>query len=62
MWNRTEGLCGKIDGDLRNDFLTREGLSSKSVTTLASSWKVDDLEGNIKDVNKLLLELLSKIS
>uniref|UniRef100_A0AAR5QHC1 Hemocytin n=1 Tax=Dendroctonus ponderosae TaxID=77166 RepID=A0AAR5QHC1_DENPD len=49
LWNRTEGLCGKIDGDKRNDLLTKEGHLSKSIATLASSWQVDDLEDPCND-------------
>ncbi|XP_030749920.1 hemocytin [Sitophilus oryzae] len=44
MWNRTEGLCGRMDGDIENDMLTKEGHVAKSVITMASSWKIDDLE------------------
>lgn len=47
LWNRTEGLCGKIDGDIYNDAATKEGQIPKSVTTLASSWKADDFEGTL---------------
>lgn len=45
LWNRTEGLCGKLDGDINSDGTTKDGLRPKSVTTLATSWKVDDLDG-----------------
>lgn len=38
-----------MDGDKRNDLLTREGRLSKSIATLASSWKVDDLEDPCND-------------
>lgn len=49
LWNRTEGLCGKIDGDIYNDAATKEGQIPKSVTTLASSWKADDFEDICND-------------
>lgn len=45
LWNRTEGLCGLIDGDLQNDIMTNDGTIPKSILTAATSWKVDDLEG-----------------
>ncbi|KAJ8945046.1 hypothetical protein NQ318_019042 [Aromia moschata] len=48
LWNRTEGLCGKLDGDVRNDALTRDGQVPRSIVTLASSWKADDPENFVQ--------------
>lgn len=41
MWNRTNGLCGRIDGDPSNDIVTKSGKHPKSLVTLATSWQVD---------------------
>ncbi|XP_066254573.1 hemocytin [Euwallacea similis] len=49
MWNRTEGLCGRMDGDKLDDFITKEGLPAMSVSSLAASWLVDDLEEPCND-------------
>lgn len=45
LWSRTEGLCGKIDGDPDNDVATKEGIIPKSIATLADSWKVKKIGG-----------------
>lgn len=45
MWNRTAGLCGRIDGYSDTDFLTKEGVRPNSVVTLAKSWLVESLDG-----------------
>lgn len=37
LWNATDGLCGKMDGNPENDF------SHKSVTSFASKWMVNGL-------------------
>lgn len=44
LWNRTEGLCGVIDGDAGNDIMTKEGIIPKNILTAVTSWKVDDLD------------------
>lgn len=44
LWNRTEGLCGNIDGEVQNDLITVDGRIPRNIATLAQSWKVDDLE------------------
>lgn len=45
LWNRTEGLCGKIDGYSENDFEAKDGSTPKSVVTLATSWQIDTVGG-----------------
>lgn len=45
LWNRTEGLCGKIDGNPENDLKTKDGITPKSLVTLATSWQADTLNG-----------------
>lgn len=47
LWNRTEGLCGVLDGDPINDIMTQNGQIPQSIVTAAASWKVDDLGGMI---------------
>ncbi|KAJ8974052.1 hypothetical protein NQ317_002298, partial [Molorchus minor] len=44
LWNRTEGLCGKLDGDIHDDILTRDGQIPRTVVALASSWTANDPE------------------
>lgn len=44
LWNRTEGLCGRFDGDIRNDMTGKNGHESKTVANLGNSWKVDDFK------------------
>ncbi|XP_050302983.1 hemocytin [Anthonomus grandis grandis] len=44
MWNRTQGLCGNIDGTTLDDFIEKDGHHAHQISTFASSWKVDNLE------------------
>lgn len=48
LWNRTEGLCGVMDGDPQNDIITKDRQIPKSILTAASSWKIEDLDGMYK--------------
>ncbi|XP_014469310.1 PREDICTED: hemocytin isoform X2 [Dinoponera quadriceps] len=43
MWNKTAGLCGTMNGDPDDDFLTKSGTHTKSISTLADSWRVSNL-------------------
>lgn len=45
LWNRTEGLCGKIDGNPSNDLQTKDGITPTNIVTLATNWQVDTLNG-----------------
>lgn len=45
LWNRTEGLCGVMDGDPRNDIMSKDGSIPTSIATAASSWKIENLDG-----------------
>lgn len=45
LWNRTEGLCGKIDGEPQNDLRTKDDIAPLNIVTLATSWQVDTLNG-----------------
>ncbi|RZC00579.1 C8, VWD, and/or TIL domain containing protein, partial [Asbolus verrucosus] len=50
LWNRTEGLCGNIDGDASNDMLNNVGHQPQTVSNLAISWKVENLETECNDL------------
>ncbi|XP_025836285.1 hemocytin [Agrilus planipennis] len=52
MWNRTEGLCGRIDGNPHNDMIAKSGLVPKSVVTLATSWQVDNVQATCNNIPK----------
>jgi von Willebrand factor len=53
LWNRTEGLCGNINGDASDDLLNKDGYKPQTIANLATSWKVENLE---KECNHLPLE------
>lgn len=48
MWNRTEGLCGRMDGHVENDVQTKDGSKPKNIVTLAVSWQVSTLDGKLQ--------------
>lgn len=50
LWNRTEGLCGVIDGDLSNDDLDKNHNKVSTISNLASSWKIENLETECNDI------------
>lgn len=41
LWKRTDGLCGTMNGDKDDDF----GEANKSVLSLASKWRVENIGG-----------------
>lgn len=45
LWNKTAGLCGRLDGDITNDILAKDETIPKNIITLASSWQADSLGG-----------------
>ncbi|CAH0555065.1 unnamed protein product [Brassicogethes aeneus] len=49
LWNRTEGLCGKLDDDQTNDLVSKDEIQTKTISTFASSWKVFDLKDVCND-------------
>ncbi|CAG9836626.1 unnamed protein product [Diabrotica balteata] len=49
LWNRTEGLCGILDGDVSTDIVTQDGEATKNILTFASSWKVDYIGNRCED-------------
>lgn len=48
MWNKTTGLCGTMNDDQNDEFLTKSGSYASSILALANSWRVDDFGGNEK--------------
>ncbi|XP_070162344.1 hemocytin isoform X2 [Polyergus mexicanus] len=42
MWNKTTGLCGTMNDDQNDEFLTKSGSYASSILALANSWRVDD--------------------
>ncbi|XP_034943572.1 hemocytin, partial [Chelonus insularis] len=44
LWNRTAGLCGRMNGDPNDDIIDRDLTYPKSITTFISSWKVLNIE------------------
>lgn len=47
LWNRTQGLCGKFDGNLDDDLQAKDGSMPESLVTFVSSWQVDSLGGKL---------------
>lgn len=45
LWNNTEGLCGKLDGNPENDFTTKANTLAKTKSEFASSWKLNKIGG-----------------
>ncbi|XP_039747124.1 hemocytin isoform X2 [Pararge aegeria] len=44
VWNKTEGLCGTLDGNPEDDMITKEGIVAKTKSVLFDSWKLHDFE------------------
>lgn len=59
MWNKTAGLCGTMNDNPNDDFLTNSGTYTKSISTLADSWRVNNLGGNTINVISLKDSYLS---
>lgn len=49
MWNKTAGLCGTMNDDPNDEFLMKSGSYAESIPALASSWRVENFEGNNND-------------
>ncbi|GLH02043.1 Hemocytin [Gryllus bimaculatus] len=43
LWNRTAGLCGRIDGYPANDFQMKDGEIASRIVPFANSWQVEEL-------------------
>ncbi|KAG6461849.1 hypothetical protein O3G_MSEX012891 [Manduca sexta] len=50
LWNNTEGLCGRLDGNPENDLVTKDGNIAKTKAVLASSWQINKI-GDLCDSN-----------
>ncbi|XP_049862899.1 hemocytin [Schistocerca gregaria] len=44
MWNKTAGLCGRLDGFAGNDLSLKDGSPTTDVVTFASSWQTKVIE------------------
>ncbi|KOX75564.1 Hemocytin [Melipona quadrifasciata] len=43
LWNKTTGLCGNMNGDKRDDLMSKNGEHTKSVASFATSWRTEDI-------------------
>ncbi|KAF5291992.1 hypothetical protein FQA39_LY14109 [Lamprigera yunnana] len=50
LWNKTAGLCGRLDGDEDNDLIPSNGAMFKNVASLVKSWEVDNVGETCNDV------------
>uniref|UniRef100_A0A7G3AKI1 Putative hemolectin isoform b n=1 Tax=Lutzomyia longipalpis TaxID=7200 RepID=A0A7G3AKI1_LUTLO len=44
LWNRTGGLCGTMDMDVRNDFISKTGAKQKLARTFVDSWRTPNVD------------------
>ncbi|XP_059615285.1 hemocytin [Phlebotomus argentipes] len=44
LWNRTGGLCGTMDMDVRNDFISKTGAQQKLARTFVDSWRTPNVD------------------
>uniref|UniRef100_A0A1I8Q8K8 Hemocytin n=1 Tax=Stomoxys calcitrans TaxID=35570 RepID=A0A1I8Q8K8_STOCA len=42
LWSRVGGLCGSLDGDYKNDIMTKTGKIVQTVKSFTDSWRVED--------------------
>lgn len=47
LWNRTAGLCGRINGMWVDDFENRDGTRSSSLLGFVNSWEANSLTGQL---------------
>lgn len=45
LWNKTAGLCGRINGMWIDDFENRDGTRSSSLLGFVNSWEASSLTG-----------------
>ncbi|XP_041977645.1 hemocytin isoform X2 [Aricia agestis] len=43
LWNKTEGLCGSLDGNPENDMMTKEGEPAVVKSVMVSSWELNKI-------------------
>ncbi|XP_050345304.1 hemocytin [Nymphalis io] len=48
LWNKTEGLCGTLDGNPENDMTTKEGNIAQTKSVMIASWELNKI-GDICD-------------
>uniref|UniRef100_A0A1B0D0P6 Uncharacterized protein n=1 Tax=Phlebotomus papatasi TaxID=29031 RepID=A0A1B0D0P6_PHLPP len=53
LWNRTGGLCGTMDMDIRNDFISKTGTQQKLARTFVDSWRTPNVD---VDKSKCIME------
>ena len=41
MMNKVDGLCGHYDGKIKNDLMTKQGITETNAIVFANQWKVD---------------------
>lgn len=56
LWGRVGGLCGSLDGDYRNDLITKAGVVVETVNSFTDSWRVEDPSGTCAMENNVELE------
>ncbi|KAK2585761.1 hypothetical protein KPH14_010370 [Odynerus spinipes] len=44
MWNRTSGLCGKMNGNAGDDLVSKTGSHPSSIEVLANSWQLKNID------------------
>lgn len=45
LWDKTGGLCGRMNGDINDDKTTRDNKRSQNIAVFAAAWKVLNLGG-----------------
>nr|XP_034190302.1 hemocytin [Osmia lignaria] len=43
MWNKTTGLCGNMNGNKKDDLISKNGEQMKSIAAFASSWRTEKI-------------------
>lgn len=60
LWKRVGGLCGSLDGDYKNDLMTKTGVKVETVKSFTDSWRVADNTDLCAMENSAELEFDSK--
>lgn len=59
LWNKTEGLCGTLDGNPENDLTTKEKTIALTKSVMIASWELNKIGGrNVKKDIQLGSKLL----
>ncbi|XP_043682227.1 hemocytin isoform X2 [Vespula pensylvanica] len=43
MWNKTAGLCGRMNGDANDDLISKTGNHPTNIEVLANSWQLENI-------------------